>query len=238
MMKAAASLLVFFALFLPGCIVGEMRDDLHGVNERLARVEAGLQKLDQTNQALGQTNTAIGGIQDDLAAVRMTLGAVAGAIPDFMLDENAEIAAGAAASKGSAASGSVAAGADSARSSTPQTGAGSGETADARGGRAPVRRDPVIGAWLTQFPQRDSALIFLADGRYIGVSRGTGEVAASQVERGAWKRVDGKSLSLSPESVAGASSAPDRTRSLIVLASSFTAMTVEVDGGVVVYSRP
>jgi hypothetical protein len=64
------------ALALPGCIVGEIRDELKLANQQLGTVQQSLGKLDTTNQSLTTTNATLGDTNQLIGRVQGGLGRI------------------------------------------------------------------------------------------------------------------------------------------------------------------
>lgn len=264
-MKYLAILLVSCStlLVLPGCVVWEIRDELRGANKQLGEVQASLGKLDETNQslvdtnkALDQTNKSIDDVQaglaridttnssldgvdkrlavltpiqtslnrldQHLAALRRTIGRIDSVIPFLDLG-----------------------GGEPVTDAGPVAAAEPAEGAKPEPTDAATKREPMVGAWLSQFPDRRTALIIMADGHYIRVV-GSANAQDSQPkpQRGTWKRGDAKALQFTPEPTAGTddqgkpTQVPGTAWTLAVVSQSGRALTAEIDGQVMVFSRP
>lgn len=78
-LRPAVLLLAISIVMLPGCIVGEIRDELKLANQQLTTVQESLGKLDTTNQSLAatnneldQTNKLINSVQGGLGRIDKT----------------------------------------------------------------------------------------------------------------------------------------------------------------------
>lgn len=250
-------------LVLPGCVVWEIRDELRGANKQLGEVQASLGKLDETNQslvdtnkALAQTNKSIDDVQaglaridttnssldgvdkrlavlapiqtslnrldQHLAALRRTIGRIDSVIPFLDLG-----------------------GGEPVTDAGPVAAAEPAEGAKPESTDVAIKREPMVGAWLSQFPDRRTALIVIADGNYIRVvGPQSPQDGKPKSERGTWKRDDAKTLRFAPEPTAGtdAQGKPTQTPgtpwALAIVSQSGRALTVEIEGQVVVFSRP
>lgn len=248
-------------------------------NDRLDLVEEGLARLDRTNaliddveKGLGRidsTNTSLGGLERQLAlltsieqsldrldvhlaSVRKTIGSINSFIPFLDLGggyEETEVSA-------------------ATQEEVPPPGLGQNrEAADAAPGEnggaevvpaSPLaaRRDSIMGAWISVYPDRSVAMVIHADGTYEkatvqpprAASGGTpekqpGSVSAAAIVRGNWAR-DGSTVSF-----ATVSEKPDGTGSthgmpppiawvVKVLSVTSRALAIETPDGMVVFGRP
>ncbi len=208
-------------LVLPGCIAGEIRDEVKLTNQRLDMVQESLKKLDATNLSLTTTNTSLEVVEGQLqtlksvdtslvrldghlASLRGTIGKLDGVIPfldlgsgDVTPTEGTSPAVGTA---------PVADKPEIITSVPPAEGAAPGtQSQDARdavasgaGVQGAATREPLLGTWLTEHPGRGGVLVLLPDGRYVfSIARenALGMIAASNaIERGTWKRIDRSTL--------------------------------------------
>ncbi len=263
-MKLFAPLLLSISVlsFLPGCVVWEIRDELRGANKQLGEVQASLQKLDETNQslvdtnkALAQTNKSIDEVQQGLARIDTTNGSLDGvdkrlAVLNPIQASLTRLDVHLAALRRTI--GRI-------DSVIPFLDLGSGEVVTdapvaapepAEGAKpepteAGTKREVMVGAWLSQFPDRRTALIIMADGHYVqAVSPSTPQELRPAPERGLWKRTGEKSLSFTPEPPVGTGADGKPLQSafapwtLTIVAQSGRSLTAESNGQVVVFSRP
>lgn len=203
---------------LPGCIVGEIRDELKNANSQLTDVQTSLAKLDQTNEQIARTNeelirtsqliddvqqglgridetnssltnvdqrlsllnsinTSLTHLDAHLASLRKTISSLDDSIPflsfgggDDAIPEPSAPAEPAAGEQPDATERAVDA---------------SAEQAPAEKQRA---RDPMVGAWVTRFPDDRRAIVFAPDGRFI-LSRRENDDSTTEIA-GEWERDD------------------------------------------------
>lgn len=221
-------------------------------NAKLRDVESGLGRLDTTNTSLKEVDDRLAllrSIQDSLAHVdvhlaslRKTIGRIDHMIPFLDLGsdeapaEPAPVAAAPAPPEGAAAPepGEAAAGAPSKDD-------------------AAAKRDAIIGSWVSQYPDRSTALVVLDGGRYIWQIAQAG--GGWTTESGTWKR-DGKQLRLTGDP-SGAESAgapahgapavprgnspplPPSDRTFEMISRSTRAVTLRAaDGRLMIFTKP
>jgi hypothetical protein len=224
-------------------------------NAKLRDVEGGLARLDTTNSSLKEVDERLAilrSIQDSLAHVdvhlaslRKTIGRIDHMIPFLDLGsdeapaEPAPVAAAPAPPEGAAAPepGEAAAGAPSKDD-------------------AAAKRDAIIGSWVSQYPDRATALVVLEDGHYIWQIAQAG--GGWTTESGTWKR-DGKQLRLTgdpsgPDSSGGPGRAapaaaprgnapapppPPAERTFEIISRSARALTLRAsDGRLMIFTKP
>ncbi len=204
--------------------VQEGLERLDRTNELIGGVETGLTRLDSTNSALStmeerlvllrSIEESLGRLDVHMASLRKTIGRIDGMIPflDLGSDEPVDAVETADASERPVEPASGAVGAQEVGQKPgdqAQTGeAGAKEPTKAAPSR-PARRDALLGAWVSEFPDRTVALVILDEGRFVRQSpeaAGVSEPAARTIS-GTWKR-DGTSLELMPEALAPAAPAP------------------------------
>lgn len=287
-------------LTLPGCIVGEIRDEMRNANTQLAQVQVALAKLDQTNEQIATThqeltrtallisqvhdgltridttnsslsqvdqrlallnsiNTSLNHLDTHLASLRKTISRLDGVIPFLDLgggDEPELPEAVATADAAPAAEGETATPAAAAEGEAAATGPAPAAAAAAED---PAPREPMLGAWISRYPDDSMALILMADGQFILARKNLWEMT------GSWKR-DQRSIVLTvvpnptPEStpvtpvtpVTPASSNPEPAAKsgtqapppgpaqirLEVLMSAGRSVTVRSEGSVLILVRP
>lgn len=76
LMTRILGLLAAAVLFLPGCIVGEIRDELKNANKQLTDVQTTLAKLDNTNEQLASTNAELTRTAELISNVQQGLGRI------------------------------------------------------------------------------------------------------------------------------------------------------------------
>jgi len=292
------------ALFLPGCIVQDIRDEMRSANgqllcvqegldranvglkdanaalaqtnDRLDKVDQGLTRLDRTNslidnveQGLGRidrTNasltdlekqlallqsieTSLGRLDQHLTAVRKTMASLDGLVPFLDLDTGPVTDAPAV---------SVAAGASGGEAGAPGAAAATVNEGPDPIATARSARDPLLGIWVSQFPEKDHVLILQPGGQYIRSS--VDKAGGFSVSRGAFVKERGGQLTLrftpepgppptvaatpktkdSPVGKEGMSPAPVAAAPYVmqVVSQAQRSLALERDGVVVVYSRP
>ncbi|MBL8747264.1 MAG: hypothetical protein JNK58_13025 [Phycisphaerae bacterium] len=250
-----------------GCVFREIRDEirtsnaqLRGVegeltstnaaigrtNEVLKDVETGLGRLDATNVSLSDMQERLSLLRSieeslrrmdvHLASLRKTISQIDSMIPFVdlggdVVETPVETAPAAAVVQ---AEGEV--DAATSASSPPAT-------------ASTPKRDALIGAWVSEYPDRSTALVMLEDGRYIRqVTAGAG--GGTPTEAGAWKR-EGVWLKMTPTPSAAepsgakaagakpAAPAVPMEYSLEIITRSVKSMTLRAaDGRLAVYSKP
>ncbi len=264
-MHAQHTLVPFLAclcLFAGGCIFRDIRDEVRvsnarieqvedgltstkaaidQTNDKLKDVEEGLARLDTTNSSLRQVDerlailqsisTSLTRLDNHLASLRKTIGRIDNMIPFLDLGgEDASIAAAPANPAQPAAD----------------------EVAPAEGGSAAKetaasRRDPVLGSWISQYPDRSAALVLLDGGKYLWQK--VGAQGDTQRESGTWAK-DGKNLRLTheepapipkPNEPAPAQPPAPKTveRTYEIVANTARSMTLqESNGRLLILNRP
>ncbi|MCC6677549.1 MAG: hypothetical protein IT436_10430 [Phycisphaerales bacterium] len=242
---AAVGIAVGVALLsLPGCIVGEIRDELKSANSQLGDVQQSLGKLDQTNEQIARTNeelirtsklidevqqglgridttnsslnqvdqqlailnsinTSLNHLDAHLASLRKTISSLDDSIPFFSFGDSADEAAAIPAPD---AAPTAPAGEPAPAPAPPEPAATevAAAPAAAPADQSPAR-DPMVGAWVTRYPDDTRAIIFAPDGRFI-LSRRMPDGTATEF-LGEWKR-DQRSLKLTGLPIAASQSIP------------------------------
>lgn len=214
---------------------------LDGVTEKLRGVDHSLQRLDETNRSLSDVQTrlallkalqtSLASIDVHLASLRKTVGRIDGMIPFLDLGTSEDGAPTAAA---------VAV-------ETPADGAAAPPAAPAEGGPAKSAggergRDALVGVWVTQYPDRSTALVLIEGGRYLRHRAATAGAPAT-IESGTWKR-DGKSVTLvsDPRPVTradGTTGAGSTTTAWEIVSQSVKSLAVKGEGdSIIVLSKP
>lgn len=312
-MTRILGLLAAAVLFLPGCIVGEIRDELKNANKQLTDVQTTLAKLDNTNEQLAATNAeltrtaeliasvqqglgridttnsslgdvqqrlallqsinvSLGRLDTHLASLRKTIGRIDSAIPfiDLGSDESdvtAEPVPLAAADPAAASDLPVeapAAGTAPTAAAEPATAppTDATTTATAQPAAAPpaTAREPMLGAWISRYPDDSAALILLSDNRCIIATRTPPGNPVSVERTGTWKR-DQRNIILTMDAHAAAPTQPTipttpapatpgtptpapapaaepASRTLEIVMSTGRSVTVRLDGKLMVLVRP
>lgn len=253
---------------------------LDRTNALIDNVEQGLGRIDRTNASLTDLEkqllllrsieTSLARLDQHLTAVRKTMASLDGIVPFLDLDTgqvteapavgamvnaNAAPGNGESAPRGAAVPDAVAGAADaSAPNAAP---AGAAASTDPNAG-ARAARDPLLGIWISQFPEKDHVLILQTGGQYVRSS--VDKAGAFSVTRGAFAKEQGGQLALrftpdpaplpsvmpSPKSK-DAPGAKDTESPAIVAAPPFVmqivsqsqrSLALQRDGVVYVYSRP
>jgi hypothetical protein len=236
-----------------------------------ARIDDTITRLDQTQPRLDAANARLTGLEPHLSSLAPSLRSVDVHLASLRgsLAAIDELLPFGGLGLGSGPSPTVAAAA-------PQTGApgdagasaGDGAAPAAPGGAptgvpstpaVPARRDPLLGVWISVYPDDRVALLLAADGRYAqstiepsderASANPDGQVAAVRtsapaIERGTWSRAEAM-LMFTPTSTpaaadpkAASQASATVPRSFRVAASSFQSLVLETDEGLRVFARP
>lgn len=264
-------------------------------NDRLDRVEEGLTRLDRTNalidsvekglERIDSTNISLDGLQTQLAllnsieqslgrldthlaSVRKTIGSINSFIPFLDLGggyEETEISSAALAELPVVGAADRAPPAIDADGEPTAAGVGSVAASTTPAQQVAARRDSIMGAWISVYPDRSVALVIHADGTYERAwihpapppRDGTGQVHVQAgprtlIERGRWSREantvrfvtepagqgGGQGAAGAGGSAAAATAAPAKEWVIKVLSITSRAMAIEETGGMVVFGRP
>lgn len=273
-------------VWVPGCIVQDIHDELKSANSQLGDVQQSLTKLDTTNEELTRTSELIDEVQQGLARIdttnssltqvdqrlavldsidrsltrldahlaslRKTISSLDESIPFLSFGDSAE----AVPDLGAAPTPPDAEAAPPAAEPPP------GEvTAAPPADQAPAR-DPMVGAWVTRYPDDTRALIFAPDGAFMLSRRNPDGSTAEFI--GEWNRKQ-RTLTLTgrpaaqpqptppaspapappattPGADAAAPEAPAQpapiSRTLDIVMVTGRSVTVRLDGELIILVRP
>ncbi|MDX2132544.1 MAG: hypothetical protein SFY69_10890 [Planctomycetota bacterium] len=246
---------------LPGCVAWEIRDEIRGANAKLdsvqstlgqtnerlnsvedkltrlettnallGNVEQGLGRIDSTNSSLStleqqlavlnSINTSLQRLDSHLASLRGTIGRIDSVMP--FLD--------------------LGGGPVDVPPAPPANAEGSPEGSPADGGTpggqaAPARRDPLLGAWVSVYPDGTMALVFFTDGKLVYAAQGLG------AHDWTWRR-DGANLVLveparQAQDLNGeVTTIPARERTFVVEAVAARSLVLREGNVLRMFSRP
>jgi len=232
---------------------------LEKANALIDNVERGLGRIDSTNTSLSgleqqlallkSIDKSLTHLDQHLASLRKTINKLDGVIPFLDLGGDAPVdpSTPTPPEEPTVATADATAPSEAAATATPATPATASTTPTAK-------REPMGGTWLTQYPSRDNALVILQDGRYFWATRnvitnaqGVPNGGTISVERGTWARKDA-TLAFQAEPIqvpadpkvpnSVPTTKPGRAWTILVVALTAKAATVEVDGHLTVMSRP
>lgn len=237
---------------------------LDRTNALIDNVEHGLGRIDRTNASLTDLEkqllllrsieTSLARLDQHLTAVRKTMASLDGIVPFLDLDTGPVTDAPGVATNANPPDAGAGATDGGAPSAAP---AGSEASADTNGA-ARAARDPLLGIWISQFPEKDHVLILQTGGRYIRSMMD--KAAGPDVSYGTFVKEPGGNVSLrftvdaatAPADVAkprsaGAVNAKEGSSPALVAAPPFVmqvvsqgprSLALQRDGVVYVYSRP
>ncbi len=249
-------------------------------NERLDKVDQGLTRLDRTNslidnveQGLGRidrTNASLTGLEKQLAllqsietslgrldqhltAVRKTMASLDGIVPFLDLDTgpvtDAPPVPVAIAPAGNVPPEAVVGGVGVSAASTTNVG-----DATEPGTAARATRDPLLGVWMSQYPDKDHVLILQTGGRYLRSAKDRSSTYT--ITRGSFAKEPGAAASLrftpDPSALTANGTQPTPTAKdttpppppqqlpfvMQVVSQGARSLALEREGVVYVYSRP
>jgi len=218
---------------------------LDRTNELIGGVEQGLHRLDSTNESLVDMHERLALLRSieqslmrldtHLAALRQTIGRIDGMIPFLDLGGDEPIESGGA---------PVAAGDHDVPIDAPATSAGAATAAAPAGATpAPARRDALLGAWVSRFPNQSLALVLLDEGRFVRHENISPSVPGlpTNIIAGTWKR-HGAAFELTevPASAAApAQPARPATERFEIIAQTTRALTLRSpDGALLILAKP
>lgn len=252
-----------------GCVFREIRDEVRTSNTQIAQVESqiestrgaiddtnrklasvdeGLARLDATNLSLSDVQerlallrsieVSLSKVDHHLASLRKTIGQIDSMIPFVDLGGDAPVES--AETPAEPAPEVTAAPADAPVSAAPADAAAAAA--------APAKRDALLGAWVSEFPDRGTALIIIEGGRYTRQSIEAG--GKRSTETGGWAR-DRSMLTLTPDlppapprpqsTPGNAATAPPPPAPMAyeIVTRSTRSMTLRApDGGLLILSKP
>lgn len=225
----------------------------------LASVDTDLDRLESTNTSLVAANTTLAQTEKQLAtltsidhsmtkldqhlgSLRKTISRIDNVIPFFSLGDDAPIESDAAEptapTEPAAEVPPAAAPAEGAAIAEP---AGKDADPTSQAPAAAVRRDPLVGTWICEFPKSPSqALILLPDSSALLVTHY--ESGGTKIP-GTWSR-KGNTLTFThtPQKIEGAPDAPAETKPLVIAYTIITqttrTLTLDMRGQVLVFAKP
>ncbi len=182
-------------VFLPGCVVWDIRnelrqtnahvaavqeklgatnDKLSGVDDRLTGTNHSLTAVEEQLNLLRSMNQSMGRLDEHLASLRKTIGAIDSMIP-FM-----DLGGGPLPEEPVASADGTADAAQPGAAATP------GSTTPPS-----AKRDVLHGLWVSVYPNGSRALVILPNATFVASTLDPkGDSKPPKVERGSWKRTD------------------------------------------------